>query len=518
MAVGGGATAQDSARSPAPVFVGSEAETYLRYLQLLGDVPLHQWSVRGFTDIELSVLMRSDRSSPRPALRRPSTRTGIATLPMHATMLYNSRFPYGFNDGARWAGRGLVAEVRGGITAKWGPLRVNFAPTAFWSENRSFPLMPVADSLSPFADGLYPDQVDRPQRFGASAYARLDPGQSGVRVEGLGAVAGFSWENRWWGPMASFPYILGNNAAGFPHLFLGSASPRAVGVGRISATVLYGQLQQTPYSSVQTGDGRRFASGMVFAFEPRWFPGLEVGFARFFHVQWPDSGLVSGHFTHLFEGLLKSRLGRVLNPVGPAAELSSADNQLGSVFARWVLPRSGAEVYAEFGREDHNWNTRDLIVEPDHTAAIGLGVQKAWRRAHGLRAVRFESLNHQVSTLQRHRGQGGAYRHTFTRQGHTQRGELLGAATAVGGGAAASVAYESWTEGRHQELSWSRFVVLDPDFGGQSVRQVLSVRRTVPHSAGILTLGIAVAVDLNRNLGNSDVSNLRFEAGWTHFK
>jgi hypothetical protein len=524
VAVGGGVEAQDTARSPSPLFVGSEAENYLRYLQSLGEIPHYPWSMRGFSDADVKKMRTGSASEvwsawPVAGARRGSRWGGVQTLPASASVIYNTLIPYGMNDGAVWAGRGLTVELRGGVTGRWGPLRVTLAPTAFRSENRAFGLMPVVpDSLSPFVDALRSPNVDRPQRFGNAPYGRIDPGQSGVRLEGLGAQIGFSWENRWWGPMSEFPYILGSNAGGFPHAFIGTSSPRDIWIGRLSAQVLYAQLSQTKYSPVMTGDSRRFASGMVIVFEPKPFPGLEIGGARFFHAQWPDSGLTSEYFTHLFETFIKARIGKAFQPAGPVNEKESLDNQLASVFGRWVFPHSGVEVYAEFGREDHNWDGRDLFVELDHSAAIGFGLRKAWLTPDGLRALRFESLNYQASTLQRHRPQGGAYYHSFTRQGHTERGQLLGTAAGVGNGAAAAVTYERIVGARVSRVSWSRLVTLDPDIGprGNAV-YVLSAERFRRRGSDGLRLGAGAILDMNHKLTDSDALSFRFAVAWTRF-
>src|SRR5207253_5529916 len=55
-----------SAQAPGPaggrgeIFAGSELETYLRDLQLVGAVPLYPWSVRSFSPSELDRLFPPD--------------------------------------------------------------------------------------------------------------------------------------------------------------------------------------------------------------------------------------------------------------------------------------------------------------------------------------------------------------------------------------------------------------------------------------------------------------------------
>ena len=54
------------------------------------------------------------------------------------------------------------------------------------------------------------------------AYTRLDPGQSTIRLDFPAVTLGASTANQQWGPGSTHPLLLGNNAPGFTHLFLGT--------------------------------------------------------------------------------------------------------------------------------------------------------------------------------------------------------------------------------------------------------------------------------------------------------
>jgi hypothetical protein len=520
------ARAQETRRElPVNVFVGTESENYLRYLQTLGVTPAFPWSARMFSSEALGRLAPLSDDHPwaaRPMLQRRATKLGPASAelaPLKADLSYNTGFPFGYNDGAVWQGRGATIAVQGGGSLSWGPVDIVLAPTAFWAENRHFGLIRNDSAWGPWVDPLNVDVVDRPQRFGDKPYARLDPGQSTIRLSGFGVQAGASTANRWWGPMSEFPFVMGNNAPGLSHVFLGTSSPRKFFLGRFHTELIYARLTQSQYSPVRTGQTLRFGSGIVVVFEPRFMPGLEVGATRFFHAPWPDSGgPTTEYYTHLFETFIKRNIN---NPFLPRPDNNqSADNQLASVFARWVFPKGGMEVYAEFGREDHNWNARDLMVQPDHSASVGIGARKAFHNSMGIRAIRFESMNHQVGTIARHRLQGGAYHHGFTPQGHTERGQLIAAGIAAGGGAATSVTYEAFEGDGMTQWSWHRLVVRDRSIYGtpmaeaQHVVRVERERRSGPAS---VRAAVTVIGDFNRNLTSSDVLGLRFELGWRRF-
>jgi hypothetical protein len=524
-ALAGKARAQDSARAEVSrwIYPGSEEESYLRYLQTLGIVREYPWSVRAFSSYELRRLQPKSDDHPwanaRALRARPILYKGVRAevAPIEATTWYNTAFPFGMNDGAVWVGRGLTAEISAGASARWGPVELRLAPTAFWAENREFVLAPRGlSAISPYADPLFPIAVDRPQRFGNRAYSRLDFGQSSLQVDAAGVALGVSTANEWWGPMSEFPYVLGNNAPGFPHVFFGSSHPVNIFVGGVHARVLYAQLAQSAFSPETTSRGRRFAGGVIATFQPRGFPGLEVGATRFYNVAWPDSGLSSVYFTHLFETLLKKDITKIFAP-SPLAPKSSTDNQLASAFARWTLARSGFELYGEYGREDHSADARDLLVEPNHSATYGVGARKAWRSGASILAVRFEVMNFETSSAARHRSEDGIYVHGYTRQGHTNRGQLLGTGIAVGNGAGSIISLERFDTRGFERVTWSRLLVQEiPGLGGApDVQHVVRVERTFGRRGSSLQLRSALdgVYELNRNFG-ADKLNFRGQLGW----
>jgi hypothetical protein len=328
----------------------------------------------------------------------------------------------------------------------------------------------------------------------------------------VGVAAGFSTANQWWGPMTEFPYLLGDNAPGFAHLFVGSATPVNVGIGRLHARVMYGGLAQSAYTDIVGREQGRLASGIIVVFSPRGVPGLELGAARFFHTFWPDSGIGSRQLRKPFESFLKYAL--------PAddPENIGAENQLASLFGRWVLPRSGFEVYGEYGRDDHSGDTHDLLQEPDHDATYAIGVQKAWSgRTGAILALRGELVNAAISSLVRHRNQIGPYVHGVVRQGHTHRGQLLGTGIAAGrGGSASSLSLERYTARGSESIAWSRLVRQDLDNPNASstrcstacldVQHVLRAERLRTYGRLEVRYALGVVYELNRDFDRDAVN------------
>lgn len=498
--------------------VGSERERVMRVLQLTGDVPWYPWTIRGISPGELERI-RSDSGravAMLPAL--PQTRAvgplTYSLLPFKATADYNSAFPFGYNDGAVWQGRGFTGAVSAGVAARVGPLSVQFEPIAFAAQNVEFALAPTGVSGNPYGDGFHPEVIDHPQRFGSSAYGRVDPGQSTIRLDVGPAAAELSTANQWWGPAQENPMILGDNAAGFLHGSVGTSHPVSVWIGSIHAQVVYGRLEQSAYSPDQGSDSIRFMSGLVAEFTPRGVPGLELGGTRFFHTPWPTGGLGHAPWSRPFEGILKSKLETSKNPTGDNPD----DNQLASLFMRWAFPGHGIELYGEYGREDHNVDVRDLIQEPDHEAGYMVGLQRVWRSGElGATALRGEIINTRISGLQQGRGEGPWYIHSpSVSQGHTNLGQILGSEGAYGGGAT-MVAVDRYRGTQRITLEWARLmraerVLVLPQPALADVEHALSLQWSQGRGLVAARAGLSGVWDLNRNY-ESDRFNLHLTTG-----
>jgi hypothetical protein len=302
------------------------------------------------------------------------------------------------------------------------------------------------------------------------------------------------------------PIILGNNAAGFPHAFLGTARPIDLRVVRIHGRVVWGQLSQSPYSPATGPASRRFAAGVVAVLTTRWVPGLELGVSRFSHSWWPAGGPTLGDLIIPFTSNFAS------NNAG------NSDNQLASAFLRWVFPASGVELWGEYGREDYALNVRDLVLEPDHDAGYTLGFRKALSRAPlDVWFIRIELQNLEISQLTLARGQTPFYVHSTVTQGHTQRGKILGSPAGVGG-AASVLALDRYHPGGRWTLFLSR--ELRQDRGqyvqtGQLDPRALDVQLAAGANGLFfrgpydVTAGVTAVYELNRDF-QRDVLNLNF--------
>ena len=485
----------------AEVFAGSEFERYLRYLQLTDSAVSYPWSIGGFSQGEIDQIWPTHREHPwaeRYDRARSSRTAWFAPIAPVLSTVGNTGFAHGSNDGPVWAGRGFTAAVQVGFAARYGPFSLTVAPLAFVAQNADFPI--VSNGLtgdSAFADPQTPYSIDRPQRFGDGSYSVVDPGQTTLRVDAPFLAAGISTANQRWGPGEQFPILLGPNAAGFPHLFVGTSAPVDLWLFSVHTRILWGLLSQSAYST-SPDSTRRFMSGLGGIITPRGVPGLELGGARFFHTPWPANGLTARDFGKPLEGFLK--VGARNDIPGETSE--DVENQIASAFFRWVFPRGGFEFYGEYAREDHSWDLRDFLLEPDHASGYLLGLRKVFRgEPTRFLAVRAETVDLERSTLLHGRSQGPFYIHGYVRQGHTQRGQVLGAD--VGGdGSGSFLAVDSYHPGGRVTVSWSRVLrrirgdywrsgVLDPkgrDMAHALAGEVLAFRgrfEVLAHAEGV---------------------------------
>ncbi len=510
----------------------AELEQYERFAQTMLQGPGEVWTIRGFTKKQQDRLGLLPPRHPWSARLNTSRASGsglMTVLPLDAEVILNTAFPFGDNDGSVWAGKGITTVFRGGFAVRWNQVALRIAPTIFRAENADFTLMNnnLPGKLQ-FADGQFPEVVDRPQRFGASAYQVLDPGQSSLTIEGAGVVGGLATANQSWGPSERYQFILGNNAAGFAHVFVGSQQPFNVGVARIHSRFMWGMLEQSAFSPVggpqyfESGmhsGRRRFASGLVSTLLPNGIPGMEFGFARFFHSPWPEGGLSPGDFTALFQNVFKKNLPKEAPLAGTDNTQGVRDNQLFSLFTRWAPPGTGFEVYGEFGRDDHSFDLRDLLQEPDHGGASRLlGVRKMWNTGYTLRA---EAINYEAPQLTKFRPEGSVYLHYVLRQGHTQRGQPLGANTGMGSGSGSFIAVDRYSAYGRTTFEWSRAVGHRAGsyyLGGPELRNVPDVLHTLSGEAvrfrGPIDVSgkVRLTLNFNRNF-QSDVFNMNLFIG-----
>ena len=505
------------------VRVGDPLEDYARVLGIMGLAAPESFLIRPLPAVRLFAGI-PDTGHPwaTPPTNSPGLRAEVGEMVVTA----NSEFAWGQNDGALWQGKGFSGLLTGGVGYRAGILDVTVAPALVWAQNSDFALAPPPPPAanSPFAYPYHRDtvgvRIDMPQRFGDGGLARLDPGQTQLRLTWKGVLAAAGTNDQWWGPGIRNAIIMSNNAPGIPHALLGTSRPIDIWIGHLEARLEWGRFTESPYfDTVSTNNGRYF-TGLVATLQPAPLPGLTLGGSRVFYQYVPRPFGVDD-LLRVFSGVTKQGLATPGNPTG-----DDSTDQMISLFGRWVLPKSGFEMYAEWARNDHNWDIRDFLLEPEHSQAYTLGFQHA-RPLSGGRIFRLHGeLTHlERSTTAQVRATPPYYQHHLVRQGYTQRGQVVGAGIGPGGDAQylGGDVFTRWGRvggwlGRQVHDNDAYYdLVSDTISSGQHFVEVQGGARALVFRGPVtLRAELMIGRQLNRYyLLKNDVTNLHLELGAT---
>jgi len=440
---------------------------------------------------------------------------GFGLVPPRFRLIWNSTFAQSSNDGVLRSGRGPAVVFATGLTIRQGILSARIAPELYYERNSDFPIVAVTrDGYSPFSDPWYDGRIDLPQRPGDEPLAGLAPGQSFMAIEPFGVRLEYGTRSRWWGPARINPLIMSTNAPGFPHLSIGSARALHWG-GAWSGEMIWGRLRESEWFDTDPANDERFLSGLMLRWRSDRLPGLTLGATRVYYRYVPEGGLHLSDYLTFFETLFKEKRATPGNPSGD----DEAD-QLLSLFGRWVFPRSGFELYVEWGRNDHNWDLRDFIMEPDHTRALTLGAVKAFSAPGADYYLGGEMTQTGRSMTVMARTSPTWYRHHLVRQGYTHRGQVIGAG--IGPGSESQFLELVRVDSRSlvacsvQRIRWfndAYFEDIAPAavHNAHDVSMILSLDGSLRLAAFLISPAIRYTWRLNRNfVMRRDAHNLQF--------
>lgn len=346
-------------------------------------------------------------------------------------LVHNSGLPYSLNDGALWAGRGWNTSFTGGLAYevpyRRARIRIVAAPTAVYSQNLPFQIFPNATpGRSTYANPFhFPPlgSMDFPQRFGDRHLLTFDAGRSGLSVALPTVTFGVTAENEWWGPAIRNTLVMSNNAPGVPRWFVRTTEPIRTRIGRIDASLMSGALTQSLFFDANASENRTL-SGLRVALQPEFDSTLTIGFSRVVYVPvGPFASPFAATLSHALDALTRWEN---LDP-------HTRSDQIYSVFARWIFPPSGFEVYGEWARMALPRTLTEIVTAGHYTGGYTLGFQ--WARHRG--RSRYLRLQSEVTYLEQSlvfpdEMHPDFYAGIASPQGYTQRGQVIGAAIGPG--------------------------------------------------------------------------------------
>jgi hypothetical protein len=420
--------------------------------RLLRKTGLVALSFIGFADARISAQtprsLASDRArtaeaagdTTATARKNSPSRDGwrASVGPSELLAVWNSAIPFSANDGPLWAGRGLNVSVTSGIAATYlgSPfvIRVVLAPTFTYSQNRPFDIEPGREpGRSTFSSPwhLGTSSADLPLRFGNESFHRLDPGQSSLLVANGPIEFGVSNASEWWGPGIQAALVMSDNAPGIPRLLARTARPYETSVGWIDAEFIAGTLTKSLYFDTLSTSDYRGVSGFRISLKPHGIPTLSFGIARIVYVPITDATDFLGQSLRAFTYW---RPTKAVSDTLPDGTSSQRADQISAVFARWVFPASGFELFGEWARMALPRSLGELITTAGETRAYTLGLQWIIPTPRRETRVRLQSelTDLEQTSYDASRPPPDFYTGRATVQGYTQRGQVIGAAIGPG--------------------------------------------------------------------------------------
>jgi hypothetical protein len=364
--------------------------------------------------------------------------TELLLLPLTLQQQYNTHRPYGWNDGSMIPAKGYQSQLSLGVFFKKSIFSIQLRPEVVFAQNLSFSAFPSQqnDTIWSSYYNTVLNVIDAPEKFGSGYYLKIFPGQSSFRINYHKLSLGLSTENLWWGPGIRNSLLMSNNAPGFPHLTLNSLQPVTSPIGSFEWQLISGKLKGSGflpdttkmfnnnllYKSKKKDD--RYINGIILTWQPKWTKGLFLGFSRVFYQNLSDVPSSFDGYLPVVGKLFKKRL--------PSEDEKKRDQMI-SLFFRLILPKEKAELYGEFGRNDHSMDIRDALAEPEHSRAYIFGFSKIFEGAKKDVQLFTEIANLQLPSTILLRAQESWYVHYQATQGYTNYGQVIGAGIGPGG-------------------------------------------------------------------------------------
>lgn len=340
---------------------------------------------------------------------------------------FNTKVPYGQNDSALWQGKGFNSSLTGGARLEGYGFEVTLKPQLTFSQNLDYTYKKSAyeSEYGYFSGGGY--YIDMPQRFGDSAYYNFDWGDSEIRYTWHNLTAGFGTQNVWLGPAWLNPIMSSNNAAGFPKVDVGLRKTKVTipklgwYLGDIEARLWMGKLYESDYFDSNSDNDERLVNSMMLSYSPSFLKGFTVGASRTMLTYW-------GNFSLKYMNPFYSPISRELGNID--------DDKKISLFADYVIPAGGIEIYGEYAIDD-GLMPGFWTVAPEHASAYTIGAKKTLSISEEKKIYGELIFEHSDFELSKDyffwSGYSGFYFHYDITQGYTNKGQIVGAGTGYSG-------------------------------------------------------------------------------------
>jgi hypothetical protein len=269
--------------------------------------------------------------------------------------------------------------------------------------------------------------IDAPQRFGDEPFFTYDWGDSEIRYTWKTLTLGFGTQAIWLGPAQLNPIIHSNNAASYPKLDLGIRKQAMTipkvnwHIGDIEARAWWGYLSESQFFDNDSANDHNLITGFSIAYGfPGLLQGLSIGLNRIMLSKWEAK-----NYHSLFELLI---------PFMNSSAGYDEKDQRASVVIDYLFSPIGFDFFLEWGRND--FSPGNPLVYPFHTEAYTVGAIKTLNFKSDLYGEIIVELTKLEATPDYMIAGGWPttfYSHHLIKQGHTNRGQWIGAGIGTGG-------------------------------------------------------------------------------------
>ena len=292
----------------------------------------------------------------RPVIPPINQSKGIWSLKVRNDFFYNSNAPNLENTSIKWIGKGVSFFTSVNVAYNDEFIFASIEPYYFLSQNDGYVEPQRLPKFSHLND-------NRPHL--ETPYTSFGIRETQLYLNFNGFGGGFSNANMWWGPGFHSSLMMTNNTTGFGHLMLGTINEKRIKNWGINGRYILSQFGNK-------SDSKPYYSGFIINTTYYSIPTITVGFARSFlsggnntntDISLLDAALLPFEIVKIEKSNNKDDL---LNPV----------NQTYTGYIELRFPRSGTELFLEWGRNEGFKNFEDFFLTPDHSDAFTIGIRK----------------------------------------------------------------------------------------------------------------------------------------------
>ena len=397
----------------------SDMDEQIRNLTLLGKLPIDNtlgqrpyYTSNKLTYKKIISLIDTNLNYEGELITRKNF--SIHLLPFNFSQKYNSKRPYGGNDGAMTYSKGYQFQTSTGVFVHWGNLNLQLKPEYVNASNASYTTVPSWGQ-------------------GSNGYRKFLPGQSSIRYD-LGKITVSAGnENLWWGPGIYNSILMSNNAPGFFHYSLQTNRPIKNFLGTFQFHVIGGTLTKDSSQVYENyrlkkrniNSNDRYLNSLAIDYTPSFLKNITFGVNR--SIQTYTSSKINGLVLNKLPAL-----GAFFGATAAASDTFPRD-QLVAISVRWSFPKDHAELYYQFAYNDAKGNFRDLWLDMSHSTAYILGFKKLFTLTdQKYLDLGVEALKLAQTPSYLHRNAGNFYEHSQIFQGYTNENQILGSGAGFG--------------------------------------------------------------------------------------